>query len=93
MHSKMRMRGAESHYSTYDVFINGPVGTEVVIKSCLVAFPSLWVSFNNVFGIASCWYKITTQYFVSLSLLVGFQCYSDLTLPVPLIESECPLYA
>ena len=54
MHSKMRMRGAESHYRTHDGFTKGLVDAENVIKLCMVAFPSLWMSCNHVFGIASC---------------------------------------
>ena len=76
------------HYRTYDRFTEGLLNTESVIKICMMAFPSLWVSCNNVVGSASCWYKITTQYFVSLSLLICFLCYPDLMLPMPLTGSE-----
>jgi hypothetical protein len=46
------MRGAQSHYRTHDKFPQGLGDTEKVIKSCIVAFPLLWVSCNIVFALA-----------------------------------------
>ena len=41
-----------SHYRTHSAFEQGDGSTESVIKKCLVAFPSFWVSRNSMFGIA-----------------------------------------
>jgi hypothetical protein len=53
MYNKMRMREAQFHHRTHDKFTKGLWNTENVIKSCMVAFILLWVSYNIMFGIAS----------------------------------------
>jgi len=48
------MGGGQSHYRIHGQFAQEAGDTKKVIKSCIVAFPSLWVSCNIVFGVASC---------------------------------------
>ena len=50
----MRMRGAQSYYRTYDKLTEVLEDMEKLIKLCIVAFPSLWVSCNVMLSIASC---------------------------------------
>lgn len=41
------MRRVDHRYRTHVKFEQGIVSTEVVIKTCILAFPSLWVSCNT----------------------------------------------
>ena len=46
--SGTRTRGALSHYRSYFAIIQGYGSTEEVMKLCLLAFPSIWVSYGAV---------------------------------------------
>jgi len=41
-----KVRRASSHHRAHSAFKRGDGGTERVIKLCILAFPSIWVSFN-----------------------------------------------
>ena len=43
------MRDAEFNYRAHAKFTSGCGDTEIVMKSCILAFPSLWASCNIVF--------------------------------------------
>jgi hypothetical protein len=42
------MRGAYSRYRAHSAFERGYVGTDRIIKICMLAFPSIWVSCMTV---------------------------------------------
>src|SRR6267142_3885016 len=44
MYSETRMRGANSHYRAHPASERGNLSTERIIKICIEAFPSIWVS-------------------------------------------------
>jgi hypothetical protein len=43
------MRGANFHYRAHPAFQRGNVTKERIIKICMEAFPSIWVSCITVF--------------------------------------------
>lgn len=52
--NETRMRVAQYHYSTQSALEQGHGNTEEVMKACIYGFPSLWVSGNTMFWVASC---------------------------------------
>jgi hypothetical protein len=45
-YSMTKVRRASSHHRAHSAFKRGDGGTERIIKLCILAFPSIWVSFK-----------------------------------------------
>jgi hypothetical protein len=54
VHDGTRMSGAYSHYRVHSAFRNGRGSRERVIKLCLWAFPSIWVSCDTEHHTGNC---------------------------------------
>jgi hypothetical protein len=52
-YSEVRVRRTQSRYRAYSAIEQGNGNTEKIIKICILAFPSLWVSRITMFGIDS----------------------------------------
>jgi hypothetical protein len=54
-----------SHHRVHSELRQGRGSTDIVIKACILAFPSIWVSCNIALQVTSCRKKIATKYHVS----------------------------
>ena len=96
---KTRTRWVSSHYRAHHDVGQRDGSTGAIIKTCIVFFPSLWVSCNTIVWIVTCYSKNATTsigwIFASLSLILWsltlfFLC-PDMSLPLWSPVGECPL--
>ena len=53
-HGRTKTGSMKSHYRTHRGFEQGNGSTEAVIRSCIIAFPSLFVSCNTIVRFVIC---------------------------------------